>query len=39
MFTFAKMSEKKTASDFGVLLLTLQFNFIATRRFGDQKHV
>jgi hypothetical protein len=34
--TFDKMSEKNPASGFGVLLLTLQLNFIATRRFGDQ---
>jgi hypothetical protein len=34
--TFDKMSDKHPASDFGVLLLILQLNFIATRRFGDQ---
>jgi hypothetical protein len=33
------MSEKNPASDVGVLLLTLQINFIATRRFGDQDHI
>jgi hypothetical protein len=29
--TFDKMSEKNAASDFNVLLLALQLNFIATR--------
>jgi hypothetical protein len=37
--TIDKMSEKNPASDFGVLLLTLQLNFIAKRRFGDQDHI
>jgi hypothetical protein len=38
MSTFGKMSEKNPASDFGVLPWTLQLNFIATIRFGDQDH-
>jgi hypothetical protein len=37
--TFDKMLEKNPAFDFGVLMLTLQLNFIATRWFGDQDHI
>jgi hypothetical protein len=37
--TFDKMLEKNPAFDVGVLLLTSQWNFIATRRFADQDHI
>jgi hypothetical protein len=37
--TFDKMSEKHPAFDVSVLLLTLQLNFIATRRIGDQDDI